>query len=83
MTQPPVVPQPQAAPGDKVTLWGVLGIVFSVCCWPLGLVFDVLGLMEAKKVGKQPTLAYIGFGLAALFAILSILQWTVGLYSMN
>ena len=77
MTQP-------APAGDKVTLWGVLGIVFSVCCWPLGLVFDVLGLMEAKKVGKPPTLAYIGFGLAALFAVLSIINFATGMfYSFN
>jgi hypothetical protein len=81
MTQPPVVPQPQATPGDKVTLWGVLGIVFSICCWPLGLVFDILGLMEAKKVGKSPTLAYIGFGLVGLAIILTILQYTVGIYN--
>ena len=77
MTQP-------APAGDKVTLWGILGIVFSICCWPLGLVFDVLGLMEAKKVGKQPTLAYIGFGLAALFAVLTIINLATGMfYSFN
>ncbi|HZM79539.1 MAG TPA: hypothetical protein VFC19_27730 [Candidatus Limnocylindrales bacterium] len=72
--------QPAAASDDKVTLWGVLGIIFSICCWPLGLVFDVLGLMEAKKVGKQPTLAYIGFGLAALFAVLSIINFATGMF---
>ena len=82
MTQPPVVPQPAPAAGDKVTLWGVLGIIFSICCWPLGIVFDILGLQEAKRVGKPPTLAYIGFGLAALALIFSILQWTVGIYRM-
>jgi hypothetical protein len=77
MTQP-------AAASDKVTLWGVLGIIFSICCWPLGLVFDVLGMMEAKKVGKPPTLAYIGFGLAALFAVLSIINFATGMfYSFN
>jgi len=75
----------QPAPAtDKVTLWGILGIVFSVCCWPLGLVFDVLGMMEAKKVGKPPTLAYIGFGLAALFAVLTIINLATGMfYSFN
>jgi hypothetical protein len=77
MTQP-------APASDKVTLWGVLGIIFSVCCWPLGLVFDVLGLMEAKKVGKPPTLAYIGFGIAAVVAVLSIINAVTGaIYSFN
>ncbi len=62
MTQPAAQP----ASTDKVTLWGVLGIVFAFCCWPLGVVFSFLGLQEAKRVGKPPTLAYIGFGLAGL-----------------
>src|SRR5690348_6442419 len=59
VTPPPYYgQQPPAAPGnDKVTLWGVLGIVFAICCWPLGIVFGVLGLLEARKVGKPPTLA--------------------------
>lgn len=80
MTQPAAQP----AASDKVTLWGVLGIVFGVCCWPLGIVFSVLGLQEAKKVGKPPTLAYIGFGLAAVFAVLSIINALTGaFYSFN
>lgn len=83
MTPPPYYgQQPPAAPGnDKVTLWGVLGIVFAICCWPLGLVFAVLGLMEAKKVGKQPTLAYIAFGLIALNFILNIVLAATGTLS--
>jgi hypothetical protein len=80
MTQPAAQP----AATDKVTLWGVLGIVFGVCCWPLGVVFSVLGLQEAKRVGKPPTLAYIGFGLAAVFAVLSIINALTGaIYSFN
>ena len=49
-----------------MTLWGVLGIVFAICCWPLGIVFGVLGLLEARKVGKPPTLAYVAFGIIVL-----------------
>jgi threonine/homoserine/homoserine lactone efflux protein len=80
MTQPAAQP----AATDKVTLWGVLGIVFAFCCWPLGIVFSVLGLQEAKRVGKQPTLAYIGFGLAGLFLILTIVNFATGaFYSFN
>ncbi|HZN76334.1 MAG TPA: hypothetical protein VFC00_32305 [Micromonosporaceae bacterium] len=58
--------QPVAAGNDKTTLYGVLGIVFSICCAIVGIIFSVLSLMEAKKVGKQPTLAYVGFAVAAL-----------------
>jgi predicted membrane channel-forming protein YqfA (hemolysin III family) len=83
MTPPPYYgQQPPAAPGnDKVTLWGVLGIIFAICCWPLGLVFAILGLLEAKKVGKQPTLAYVAFGLIALSLILNIVLAATGALS--
>ncbi|GAA3336933.1 hypothetical protein GCM10020358_11390 [Amorphoplanes nipponensis] len=83
MTPPPYYgQQPPAAPGnDKVTLWGVLGIVFAFCCAPLGIVFAVLSLLEAKKVGKQPTLAYIGFGLAALLIVVNIIVAATGGYA--
>ena len=83
MTPPPYYgQQPPAAPGnDKVTLWGVLGIVFAICCWPLGIVFAVLGLMEAKKVGKKPTLAYVAFGLIVLSLIVNIVLAATGALS--
>ena len=54
---------PPAAPGnDKVTLWGVLGIVFAFCCWPLLLVPVLLMLLMplVPPVGAVP-----GFGRAA------------------
>ena len=83
MTPPPYYGQqpPAAAGNDKTTLWGVLGIVFALCCAPLGIVFGVLSLMEARKVGKQPTLAYIAFGLAALTIVGNIVAVSTGAYS--
>ena len=83
MTPPPYYgEQPPAAPGnDKVTLWGVLGIVFAICCWPLGIVFGVLGLLEARKVGKPPTLAYIAFGIIVVRVVLDIILGATGAYS--
>lgn len=66
--------QPVSSGNDKTTLWGVLGIVFAFLCWPLGVVFSALALSEAKKYGKQPTLAYVGFGLAALAVIITIFR---------
>jgi hypothetical protein len=83
VTPPPYYgQQPPAASGnDKVTLWGVLGIVFAICCWPLGLVFGVLGLLEARKVGKPPTLAYIAFGLVAVLLVVNIILAVTGTLS--
>lgn len=83
MTPPPYYgQQPPAAPGnDKTTLWGVLGIIFALCCLPLGIVFSVLSLLEAKKVGKQPTLAYVGFGIAALALVVNIIAAASGAFS--
>ena len=79
MTPPPYYGQQPPPPGnDKVTLWGVLGIVFAICCWPLGIVFAVLGLLEARKVGKPPTLAYIAFGIVALSFIVNIILAVTG-----
>ncbi len=69
--------QPAAVPNDKTTLWGVLGIVFF-CCPLLGIVFGVLSLMEAKKYGKQPTLAYVAFALAALVIVVNIILTVTG-----
>ncbi len=83
MTPPPYYgQQPPAAPGnDKVTLWGVLGIVFAFCCWPLAILFGVLSLLEARKVGKQPTLAYVAFGLIVLALIVNIILAATGALS--
>ena len=83
MTPPPYYgQQPPAAPGnDKVTLWGVLGIVFALCCVPLGIVFAVLSLLEARKVGKQPTLAYVAFGIVVLALIINIVLAATGALS--
>ena len=72
MTPPPPPnygPPPAAAGNDKTTLWGVLGIVFAFCCPLLGVVFAVLSQREANKVGKQPTLAYVGYALCVLSII--------------
>jgi hypothetical protein len=80
--QPPGYPaQPPAAANDKVTLWGVLGIVLGFCCWPVGLIFAILGLQEAKKFNKPPTLAYVGFGVVALNLLWTIFAISTGFYS--
>ena len=80
----PYPPPAQPAPAtDKVTLWGVLGIVGAFCCWPLGVVFAILCLLEAKKFNKPPTLAYIAFGVLALGLIINIITVPMVLANLN
>jgi hypothetical protein len=82
VTPPPYYGPPAAAPGnDKVTLWGVLGIVFAFCCWPLGVVFGILSLLEARRYGKPPTLAYVTFGIIVLALIVNIILAATGALS--
>jgi len=83
VTPPPYYGPPAAAPSgnDKVTLWGVLGIVFAFCCWPLGIVFAVLCLLEARKFNKPPTLAYVTFGILALALVVNIILAATGALS--
>jgi putative Ca2+/H+ antiporter (TMEM165/GDT1 family) len=69
---------PAAAPAsDKTTLWGVLGIVVGLlCCWPLGVVFGILSMNEAKRVGKPNTLAILAFVASAINLIFGVVYWT-------
>jgi|SoiMetStandDraft_2_1073263.scaffolds.fasta_scaffold15458_3 threonine/homoserine/homoserine lactone efflux protein len=72
MTQPPVVPQPAPAAKDNTQLFGILGIVLSLCCTPLGILFAVLSHLQANKNGKPATLAIVGYVVAALSIIVGI-----------
>jgi predicted membrane channel-forming protein YqfA (hemolysin III family) len=69
------------AASDRTTLFGVLGIVGAFCCWPLGVVFAILCLMEAKKYSKPPTLAYVAFGILVLGLIFNIIALSSGMFS--
>jgi len=69
---------PAAAPAgnDKTTLWGVLGIVIGfICCWPLGIVFGILSMNEAKKVGKPTTLGIIAIAVSVLYIVVGIVYY--------
>ena len=77
----PPMPPAAAPASDRVTLWGVLGIVFALCCPLLGILFGVLSLLDARKVGKPPTLAYVAFGIAALNILFNII-WAATGHSM-
>jgi hypothetical protein len=77
-------PPPAATPAnDKTTLWGVLGIVFAICCPILGIVFAILSLNEAKKSAKPPTLAYVGFALSAVVIVVNIILTATGAVNLG
>jgi hypothetical protein len=78
VTPPPYGPPAAAPSNDKVTLWGVLGIVFAFCCSPLAIVFGFLSMNDAKKFGKSPTLGYIAIGLGILGLIGGIITAATG-----
>jgi hypothetical protein len=67
-------PQPPAAPAkDRTTLFGVLGIIGAVCCAPLGIVFALLSLMDARKNHKSPVIGYVALGLSGISLIANII----------
>ncbi len=65
-------PQPAAPANDRTTLFGVIGIIGAICCFPVGIVFGILAIMQAKRSGKPPTLGYIAIGLCAVLVIVNI-----------
>jgi hypothetical protein len=70
----PYPPAAQPAGNDKTTLWGVLGIIIGLlCCGPVGIVFGVLSMNEAKKAGKPNTLGIIAIVLSALNIVVGII----------
>lgn len=70
-------PPPQPSGGDKVTLFGVLGLVIGVlCCSPAGIVLGVLSMNEAKKVGKPTTLGLAAIIVSSVSLVLGLI-WTV------
>lgn len=76
MTQPPMVPQPAPAAKDNTQLFGILGIVLSLCCVPVGVLFAVLSHLQANKNGKPATLAIVGYVVAGLALIGNIVYAT-------
>lgn len=72
---------PAPTGSDKTTLWGVLGIVFALCCPIVGIIFAILSLLETKKHNTSPALAYVGFVIAGLNILLNIILTATGTLS--
>jgi len=49
----------QPAGRDNTTLFGVIGIITAICCGIIGLIFGILSIMQARRVGKAPVLGWI------------------------
>ncbi len=73
----PMPPAAAPAGSDRTTLWGVLGIVIGLlCCAPAGIVFGVLSMNEAKKVGKPTTLGIVAIAVSVLNIVFGIVYYT-------
>ena len=85
MTPPPGGPprRPDAAARDQTTLWGVLGIVFALCCPPIGLLFGILSLLEAKRFRRVPILAYLSFVLFVAGGVINVILVVQGRYDVS
>ncbi|HEY9481421.1 MAG TPA: hypothetical protein VIR00_00525 [Micromonosporaceae bacterium] len=75
--QYPMQPPPR---NDNTTVFGVLGIVLAICFWPAGLVFSILAMRAAARVGKPRTLGLVGLGLCGLAVIILIIR-VVAIYN--
>ena len=68
----PVASGPARPAGDRTMLYGVLGIVCGVLCFPVGIPLGVLSLREARRTNRRPTLAIISFVVGGLFGIFAL-----------
>jgi hypothetical protein len=75
--QPPMAPPPPGGPTaatgkSYTTLFGVLGLVFSLCGGLLGIAFGGLSVWQAKKHGESPVLGIVAIVLSVIFLIIWI-----------
>jgi predicted lipid-binding transport protein (Tim44 family) len=75
-TPPPPAPPPppppravQTAGNDNTTLFGWIGIIGGLCCGIIGIIFGILSIMQARKVGKSPVLGIIAIVIGVITAI--------------
>ena len=71
-TSEPAPAAPQQPTGANV--FAILGFIFAFVISPLGLIFSIIGLSKAKKMGgKQKGLAIAGL----IISIISIVIWII------
>lgn len=74
MTAPP----PPAGGNDKTTLFGVLGIIFALCCPIVGIIFAILSMNQAKKFGTSQALGVTGLVIAGVNILLNVVGFSAG-----
>lgn len=72
---------PAAAGNDRTTLFGVLGIIFALCCPIVGIVFAILSMNAARSHGNAQTLGIVGLVIAGANILINIVGSAAGWYS--
>lgn len=59
----------QPAGNDKTTLFGWIGIIGGLCCGLIGIIFGIMSIVQAQRVGKSPVLGIIAIVIGIITAI--------------
>jgi hypothetical protein len=61
----------------KTNGMAITGFVCSLLCWPLGLIFSIIGMSQTSKDPSQGGrgLAVAGLVISIVFAIITIIWW--------
>jgi peptidyl-prolyl cis-trans isomerase B (cyclophilin B) len=61
----------------KTNGMAITGFVCSLLCWPLGLVFSIIGMNQTSKDPSQGGrgLAIAGLVISIVFAVITIVWW--------
>ena len=62
---------------SKTNGMAITGFVCSLLCWPLGLVFSIIGMNQTSKDPSQGGrgLAIAGLVISIVFAVITIVWW--------
>ena len=75
---PPGYGAPPQASNTPLVL-GIIGIVLSFCCWPVGLTLGIISYVQANKTpGGNTTIGIVAIGLNILFGLVGIVSAATG-----
>lgn len=75
---------PPSAPGGERPTIVLLGLIFAVVIWPVGLILSILGLREVKRTGAPGRgMAKAGVIVSAVLGALSILGLIANLFVLG
>jgi hypothetical protein len=67
---PPPMGQP-AAQSNVPMILGILGIVFDICCVPVGLTLGIVSFIMAKQRGQSQTLGLVAIILGVALVVVN------------